>query len=173
MPILIVEGSNKVGKSTLIEAIRKECEYREIPYNIVKRRVAKNDKLYVTPEQMCEVAIEDIKEAVLNTDKKLVIYDRFHISEFVYGNLYRGYYNKYMLLINDMLSSIGAKVVFVKSNYNHIDNVDERLKLERLQEYFAQGIDKFKEGCNVEEILIESNESSYMKRKAVEILKCL
>ena len=174
MPILIVEGSNKVGKSTLIEAIRQVCEYKGFPYYIMKRRVAKNDKSDVTPEQMYEVALEDLKEALLHEAKgELVIFDRFHISEFVYGYTYRNYFNTYMLKVNKILKCIGAKIIFVKSGYDHIENVEDRLKFERIQEYFESFIEEFKEDCEIKETSIVTNESLYLKEKAEEILKCL
>lgn len=174
MPILVVEGANKVGKSTFIEALKKVCEYKEIPLHLVSRRVAKNAEVEVTPEQMYKVAMEDINEA-LEFDAKgyLVVFDRFHISELVYGKVYRDYHNGYMWTVNRILTAVDAKILLLLSSYEHLTDANEKLRLKSLQQEFTECALALSIDCKIQTIKLESVDSVYLKETAEEVLEAL
>lgn len=174
MPILVVEGSNKVGKSTFIEAMKQVCEYKEIPFHLVSRRVAKNADVKVTPERMFKVAMEDINEA-LEFDAKgfLVVFDRFHISELVYGKLYRGYHNEHMWKVNKILDSVETKILLMVSDYEHIEDANEKLRLKSLQQEFIACTSVIGVDCQVSALKLKSTDTAYLKETAEEVLLAL
>ena len=135
MAILVFEGSNKVGKTTLINAIQKHCEEHEIPCCLLNERVAKNAEIAVTPECMFDTACEHFSKMLIEEKAgNLVLVERFHLTELVYGKIYRGYTNYGMLDIDTLLSAAKVKLIAVTSAYKHITEPFENWKLNKLQD---------------------------------------
>ena len=124
--ILIVEGSNKVGKSTFIEELKNELNKRGIFYDICDKRVAINNKVKIEKEKMTEITENDfmkaIKKELLNIGKKYVyIFDRSYLTEYIYGKKYRDYENYRVLNMDKLISKLPfVKQLLLLSNYDHI-----------------------------------------------------
>jgi thymidylate kinase len=89
MKILILEGCDNTGKTTLISNIIKKYNTK---YNIVIKHCGK--PLPNTPQSIFFTkefySIKDLIEIEKNNYKEfLLIYDRFIIGEYVWGSLYR------------------------------------------------------------------------------------
>lgn len=167
MPIVIFEGSNKVGKSTLIDALEDECKREGIKYCIFDKRYAKNSEKKVTPEEMFDIACKDFSEMLKHSKNELVLVDRFHITEFVYGFIYRGYYNFDMVeVIDKLLETVGAKLIMVTSYYKYIEDPFEKWKLCKIQEDML----KFKTKLDTLEVRLTNVEKRTLRFEACGIL---
>ena len=107
--IIIVEGIDRVGKTTLCNKIAKECNipiYRHVGDRDVNK--IKNNEETDKFKQIVNVC------AITNAD---IVLDRFHLSDYVYGTIERGYDKKKALQnkqeVEDYMRSVKAKVVLV------------------------------------------------------------
>lgn len=117
MGIIVVEGIDRVGKTTLVNRIKDWFEFD--PY--MKFEVFKHNESHFSYDKM---------DSANETDKMLqliemvelcngnIIFDRFHLSEFVYGLCGRNYsFREAYLnrnLIDDALCRVGAVLVYVE-----------------------------------------------------------
>lgn len=112
---LIVEGPDNVGKSTLINNLNNyynkltmhNLHYSNVKQDNISEVIKYNKKLY---NEMFELMTFELKN-----DKTGLIFDRSHLGEIVYGNIYRGYSGDYVLDI--------------EKKFNHILDVFENLFL--------------------------------------------
>lgn len=126
--VIIVEGIDRVGKTTLCEMI--EEKYRE---SIDFRRF-RDDTRYVHNHLNREVNTEKI-----NTFQNLleagfidnIILDRYHITEFVYGAIERSYKNVDMYDIDKRLSIVGGPDYKV-TEPDDLDNIDSAMMVDGL-----------------------------------------
>ena len=126
--VIIVEGIDRVGKTTLVNKLVNEFDYsvftplNKIPKNTARDMRIETEKTYA--------ALSLLK--LLENDK--VIIDRFHVSEFVYGLVERHYANHECLNIDEILSNMNALLVYVKpvdlqrSIREHGENLEEHAK---------------------------------------------
>ena len=137
--ILIVEGANRTGKSTMIDYLKKLADNSSIEFIYYNGRINNNEHAGTTPEGMYAYAKSVISDLLKeDTNEKLIVFDRFHISEFVYGEAFRGYTNKHMLKIDDMLRVMDSKVLYMKSNFDHVEDRHKALEYEALQNHFDE-----------------------------------
>lgn len=100
MSVIIIEGIDRVGKTTLANLIKRKFDAKVF-----------KDKMLVADDMKDRTIITEKIATTVNmlklwpADKMLVI-DRFHLSEVVYGILDREYVNNDMRKIDDMLSEI-------------------------------------------------------------------
>lgn len=137
--ILIVEGANRTGKSTIISALKELADGFGKTFILYNERINKNEQAGTTPEGMYAYAKNVISDLLKqDTNEKLIVFDRFHISEFVYGEAFRGYTNRYMRKIDDMLCVMESKVLYMKSNFEHVEDRHKALEYEALQNHFDE-----------------------------------
>lgn len=108
--LIIVEGIDRVGKTTLINLIHKKINF-PIYRHIGKRDFNKIDNEIETDKFMQILEICKLSESN-------IIFDRFHWSDFVYGCLQRNY-NEANAIINksiveDFLQELHAVIILVK-----------------------------------------------------------
>lgn len=126
--ILIVEGSNKVGKTTFINALANILEADGIRVEIQNKRPAKNNEYEVTKEKMADITKDDfinaLRKSLANVNYNHVyIFDRSYISEYVYGKKYRGYENDEVLKLDKFISEIPfVEQILLCSTYTHIED---------------------------------------------------
>lgn len=123
--ILIVEGANRTGKSTMIGMLQKLAENSGVEFQLYNGRINNNEHVGITPEGMYAYAKSVISDLLKeDTNEKLIVFDRFHISELVYGEAFRGYTNDYMLGTSDYDgfegSLPGAKPYDARSGYRYL-----------------------------------------------------
>lgn len=108
--IIIVEGIDRVGKTTLVNALRNVTGF-PVYKNNTSFKLENMDNENETDKmikmlQVCELGHVNI------------IFDRFHWTDLVYGVLQRAYdYDiaiKNKMLIEDMLEKMGAMIILVK-----------------------------------------------------------
>lgn len=128
--IIIVEGIDRVGKSTLVEKLVSECgcvQYmcRQAMYPVWK---IEDGKIASAPE-VCDISKHDdyminlakmnaevcMLEALMPHVDKPIVIDRLHFSEAVYGNADRDYSCSEAFFDFDYrLSELGAMVLYVE-----------------------------------------------------------
>lgn len=96
MKIIIVEGCDNLGKTTLINNLKKHFDSK---YNVIIKHSGKpsNSDMDALDEQRMTFLSEtmelfNLKQSESDVTKEhLVIYDRFVQGEYVWGSIYRGY----------------------------------------------------------------------------------
>ena len=129
--IIVVEGIDRVGKTTLCEMI--EDKYRNV-LDFVRFRDdtryahSHGDRLINTEKIN---TLQNLMEAGIVDN---IILDRYHITEFVYGGVERNYKNIDMFDVDERLSKMGAVIlVYVvpadveKSSAEHGVNLSRHL----------------------------------------------
>lgn len=107
--IVIVEGVDRSGKTTVANALSRALG---IP-------VFRNREFGLDVESHERGACYEIQKMwlmlnMVETFDDDVIFDRLHLSEFVYGLIERGYVNNNVWKVDERLSSLGAIIVHVK-----------------------------------------------------------
>lgn len=147
--ILIVEGSNKVGKTTFIEKLTTRLEKLDFDVVIEDRRIARN-KCDVTKETMAYETIYDFNKALeleeRNEDKNFIfILDRSYLSEMIYGKLYRKYDNEALSILDTFISRTRSVCqLLITSNYNHIEEGKQKDRYMYIQEKFKSKVTELK-----------------------------
>ena len=137
--ILIVEGANRTGKSTMIGMLQKMAENSGVEFKLYNGRINNNEHVGTTPEGMYAYAKSVISDLLKeDTNEKLIVFDRFHISEMIYGEAFRGYTNSNMLKIENLLRVMDAKILYMKSDFKHVEDRHKALEYEALQNHFDE-----------------------------------
>lgn len=154
--ILIVEGSNKVGKTTFINALANILEADGIRVEIQNKRPAKNNEYKVTKEKMADVTKDDfinaLRKSLANVNcNHVYIFDRSYISEYVYGQKYRGYENDEVLKLDKFISEIPfVEQILLCSTYTHIEDNAKALEYLDIQYKMMTQIMKCKSTFSVQ-----------------------
>ena len=119
------------------------AEKENIPFVLYNERINNNEQAGRTPEGMYVYAKSVIGDLLKEDAKdKLIVFDRFHISELVYGEAFRGYTNEYMLKVDGFLDLMNAKILYMKSNFDHVEDRHKALEYEALQNRFNEAFAK-------------------------------
>lgn len=111
MKILVIEGIDRVGKTTLVTRITNIFKGNKH----ITTAIIKDSFLKVSDMMSKEIQAEKLMTEVncllgLSksdlSDNLVVILDRFHLSEYVYGKCERGYENKDVWTIDKLLNDI-------------------------------------------------------------------
>lgn len=149
--IYIIEGSNKVGKTTGL-AFRKSNNEIVINNRYINNLMEdRKNESFISALSMLEFMV------ALNNIKFNVFIDRYHLSEIVYGKMFRNYTNDNMYALDRELQSIFGNdiaLVLVKSDYHHITN-DEKNDLIKIQEKFME---EFAKSNISKKYIIDSND---------------
>lgn len=108
--VIIVEGIDRVGKTTLVNML----------HNVTGFPVYKNNTSFrledMDNENETDKMIKMLQVCQLTNAN--IIFDRFHWTDLVYGVVQRGYdydiATKNKILIEDMLEKMGALIILVK-----------------------------------------------------------
>lgn len=108
--IIIVEGIDRVGKTTLCNKLSKELNIPIYKHSQKVMDYSMMDNLNETDKMLQLLDICEITSAN-------IIFDRFHFSDYVYGILERGYYAKIALenlrILDEKLFEMNAVIVYV------------------------------------------------------------
>ena len=115
--IVVVEGTKQSGKTSMIkrfkEILPKELALSFYDRDLFKYSLNYADAVFANCLSYLNAAIE-IDKAF--DGKPLIFFDRFHISELVYGDKVRGYKNDKMWIIDEKLRRVGAKGIMFLSD---------------------------------------------------------
>ena len=150
MSVIIIEGIDRVGKTTLANLIKRKFDAKVF-----------KDKMFVAEDMKDRTLITEKIATIVNMLKlwpidKMLVIDRFHLSEVVYGALDREYINNDMREIDNMLSEIkGIQLILVEptdiewSSNQHGNDLEKHKKLFDLVYEESKIKDKIK--CNYED----------------------
>lgn len=170
--ILIVEGANRAGKSTMIDYLKKLADNSSIEFIYYNGRINKNEHAGTTPEGMFAYAKNVIGDLLKqDTNEKLIVFDRFHISEFVYGEAFRGYTNDLMFKVGDFLQLMDAKILYMKSDFKHVTDRHKALEYEALQSRFNEAFAKYFMCENVKIVSLDGKDEHGRADVAKEVLE--
>lgn len=169
--ILIVEGANRAGKSTMIDYLKKLADNLGVEFVLYNERINKNEHAGTTPEGMYAYAKNVISDMLKEDSKdKLIVFDRFHISELVYGEAFRGYTNEYMLKVGNFLDLLDAKILYMKSDFEHIEDKHKALEYEALQNRFNEAFAKHFMSENVKVVTLDRKAEHEREDIAMEVI---
>lgn len=138
---------------------------------LYNERINKNEHAGTTPEGMYAYAKNVISDLLKQDSKdKLIVFDRFHISEFVYGEAFRGYTNDLMLNIGDFLRLMDAKILYMKSDFKHVTDRHKALEYEALQSHFNEAFAKHFMCENVKIVTLDGVEECKREDVAMEVI---
>lgn len=170
--ILIVEGANRTGKSTMIGILQKLAENSGVEFQLYNGRINNNEHAGITPEGMYAYAKSVISDLLKeDTNEKLIVFDRFHISEFVYGEAFRGYTNNLMLKVGNFLDLMDAKILYMKSNFKHVTDRHKALEYEALQSHFNEAFANYFMCENVKIVALDGVEECKREDIAMEVFE--
>ena len=132
--IIAVEGIDRTGKSTFCEALSENTGF--VNFYVPESDIVRNED-----KNMYDEADKCLKLAILaglsSTD---VVFDRFHISDFVYGVLNRGYdideASKLFKKVDEKLAKLGVVVYYFKPKTVAYSSVLEGRDLSKEYELF-------------------------------------
>ena len=170
--ILIVEGANRAGKSTMIDYLKKLADNSGVEFVLYNERINKNEHAGATPEGMYAYAKNVIGDLLKqDTNENLIVFDRFHVSEFVYGEAFRGYTNDLMFKVGDFLQLMDAKILYMKSDFKHVTDRHKALEYEALQSRFNEAFAKHFMCENVKIISLDGKAEHERVELAKEVLE--
>lgn len=123
--ILVIEGPKRCGKTTFCKKVKSLFsspvfwinERTTLNFNTIDQRSASMGSII----SMMNMAFEIEKEYEDRDDEPIILFDRFHISEIVYGGYIRGYDISRMWDIDETLAMHGVTGIFITS-----DTIKER-----------------------------------------------
>ena len=133
-PIIIVEGLDRMGKSTLIKNIMDKYGFYsyihyEKPQHLKVYENASSNPLYMHQHMSFVNGFSIIENNVAPSVPGKIIFDRFHLGEYVYSPLYRGYSGDYVFeLEKSFLNRAGVKsqnitmVLLTSSNFDILED---------------------------------------------------
>ena len=139
--LIIIEGPDRVGKSTLIENIKSNFTDRQFLYMHFGKPPVKNSLGY-NMKLFNKMFMSMQYNAKHNID---TIYDRSHIGECVYGPLYRGYEGYYIFDLEKMYMKDLKSNLYLITLY---DNAEVLLSREDGDSFTNEQALKIKE-CNL------------------------
>lgn len=80
--IIVIDGPDACGKTTLAETIKERCEAKGIKYNYIHASYRWPKKMFMYHEAI-------LRRAIKLSQDGIVVIDRLHLSELVYSQVYR------------------------------------------------------------------------------------
>jgi thymidylate kinase len=134
MNVYLIEGLDRLGKSTLIDGIQNTCGFHQVVHyekpKLLEAYINRPQKLLVMPEDreaaMKQRALEEYQYDSFHTMFAMVqsggyfIMDRAHLGEMVYAPLYRKYNGDYVLELerdHEMDTCYHAKLILLTEDF--------------------------------------------------------
>lgn len=120
--IVILEGPNKCGKTTLAKHLIEKHGFAYFKDTRIESRILTNEQ----KKEVIEHDIEAQANLIMAISNSInLIIDRFHITEYVYGKLFRNYESNCINIAENMLINSNVKLVYC----HRIDDTDSLVKL--------------------------------------------
>lgn len=177
--IIIVEGMDRCGKSTIVSKIQNEL-YERVDKPVVichyKNIVTKKQNIFDISKNHYQAGFDFIEKNYLDYN---LIFDRFHIGEVVYSPIYRSYSGNYVFNYEKKcVENIGdniIKLIVVVDSINRLLTRDDGMSLSidfnnKLKEQI-NFIKAFHQSIIKQKILIDISEKNYTLDEVVTLSK--
>ena len=118
--VIVLEGDRKTGKTTtatiMKDLVRKVPAIYMHSRNLFKYDFKNYEEVVFGNMLACVDNAKSIEESL--NGECLILFDRLHISEAVFGKELRGYESKYVSVIDEELAKLNAKGVLFTSETN-------------------------------------------------------
>lgn len=151
--ILVVEGTKQSGKTTFINALEKLAKvpvFRLYDRDLLMFDVNQKDAQFASCLSYVNAAIKI--DTVLEGNC-IVVHDRLHLSELIYGKKVRKYENENMWYVDKKLADYGAKGLLFIS-----DTTQERLGYDA----YKEGFERLSEKSSIEWFKINLDKTNGM-----------
>jgi len=109
--ILLFEGCDCVGKTSIINELKKYLQKNSVYKHFSNPPTCKNEMIFNRIQYLNEIHLMNMYKYEVN-----FIYDRFYFGELVYAPIYRGYTIDYQDFIEGQLNDLNAILVYVYCN---------------------------------------------------------
>lgn len=118
--IIVLEGDRKTGKTTTATILNDLVRHVPVIYmhsrNLFKYGFKSYEEVVFGNMLACIDNAKSIEKSM--NGKCLILFDRLHISEAIFGKEIRGYESKYVSVIDEELANFNAKGVLFTSETN-------------------------------------------------------
>lgn len=111
----LIEGVDRLGKSTLIQGILDELGYHLTLHYDKPKKLKRYVEDSESPLQMYQFRVYNGMFDLINNDQK-VIFDRAHLGEMVYAPMYRKYSGDYVLDMEKWTDTKNARLVLLTTS---------------------------------------------------------
>lgn len=118
----IIEGIDRLGKSTLIEGLQNKLGYFQvIHYQKPKVLECYEHQYGADAKKMYQIAAFRSMFNILNSDARIIL-DRAHLGEMVYAPIYRGYSGSYVFDLERGYAAFGrldhVRMILLTENFD-------------------------------------------------------
>lgn len=157
--IVVVEGIDRVGKTTLCKRIESELGF------IYFKDLSGINIPFVTTGMLKTVAYNKMTTAIEflklfgGKNEPHIVIDRFHLTELVYGKLKRGYFNRACYIADEVLSELFTTLIFIFADSNQcvLSNSEHKFDLDDYNNGFVEFYTKSK----IDDKLLISSRDDY------------
>lgn len=138
--LLVLEGTKRSGKTSFANLLRENMHYN-VFYLYDRLDLEGNSKVanIALAYGYMRGAIAMAKDIIQRDSNAIILLDRFHLTEMIYGLEERGYNNSLMWDVDERLLDLGAKGILFIS-----DTADERTEIKSYKEQFKAAADNSK-----------------------------
>lgn len=150
--VYAIEGLDRLGKSTLIDGLVDKLGYYQIiHFGKPKKLSAYTNSYHVDYPEYTKIKNPDLyfyqKESFLNSmimanSGARIIFDRWHLGEAVYANMYRGYNGDYVFDLEKSFKldeSVNLRLILLVEDFNKANHfVDDGDSLGPIEKRFQE-----------------------------------
>lgn len=138
--LIVLEGTKRSGKTSFANLLRENMHYNVFYlYDRLDLSHKSQWEMKALAYGYMRGAIAMAKDILQRDPNAIVLLDRFHLTEWIYGIEERGYENDLMKDIEDRLMDLGAKGLLFMS-----DTADERTEIKSYKKQFEKAADNSK-----------------------------
>lgn len=163
---IIVCGADQLGKTSLIEAIIEQQGYRPVIHYSKPKKLEIYDYSVFSPEY--EYQYHSFINGFQLIDSKVpLIFDRFHLGEYVYSSLYRGYDGAYVFDLEKQFDMANQEqvvlILLTTSTWSFIEDDGQSFDFNRKHEEQERFIEAFNRSIIPNKVLIDINNNGHRK----------
>jgi thymidylate kinase len=165
----LIEGIDRLGKSTLIEGLLQELGYHLVVHyekpKKLKALAGFKDPLLTYQVELYSQMFQMIKA------RMPVIFDRAHLGELVYAPMYRKYDTDYVLQFEKLTDTRSARLVLLTtSDFSFLQDDGLSIDFSKKEEEQAKFIEAFNSSSIQDKVLVDVSNGHGGYRSAESIL---
>lgn len=154
--VFAIEGLDRLGKSTLIDGIRHRCGYYEVIHFSKPQRldIYRGAPVWGRPPETAPLfhyqRASFRNSMILATSGARIVFDRWHLGEYVYSPMYRGYDGSYVFEMEQRfnLDALDLRLILLTEDFSvarhFVDDGNSLGAIENREEEQARFLEAFK-----------------------------